>query len=88
MLLNSGVEWRYTSEVAPILCIAAILLTANIVSRADQEVTSFLLTLLFLTAVYSFAVSFIRAIAGPFGYTRTYHPDFYYALERAFSFWK
>lgn len=88
MLLNSGVEWRYTSEVAPILCIAAILLTANIVSRADQEVTSFLLTLLFLTAVYSFAVSFFRAIAGPFGYTRTYHPDFYYALERAFSFWK
>lgn len=88
MLLNSGVEWRYTSEVAPILCIAAILLAADIVRKADQEIASFLMTLLFLIAIYSFAVSFFRSIAGPFGYTRTYHPEFYYALERACSFWK
>lgn len=88
ILLNSGVEWRYTSEIAPILCIVAILLVANIVRKANHEIASFLMTLLFLITIYSFAVSFFRAIAGPFGYTRTYHPNFYYALERACSFWK
>lgn len=88
ILLNSGVEWRYTSEVAPILGIVAILLAAGIVRKVNQEIVSFFMTLLFLIMIYSFAVSFLRAIAGPFGYTRTYHPEFYYALERAFSFWK
>lgn len=88
ILLNSGVEWRYTSEVAPILGIVAILLAAGIVRKVNQEIVSFFMTLLFLIMIYSFAVSFLRAMAGPFGYTRTYHPEFYYALERAFSFWK
>lgn len=87
-LLNAGVEWRYTSEIAPILCISAMLLIANIVGKLDREKASVVMALLFIVAVYSFAVSFLRAIDGPFGYTLTYHPDFYYTLERAFSFWK
>ncbi len=88
IMLNSGVEWRYTSEVAPLLCIVAILLTANIIREMSGETASFLIRCLFLITIYCFAASFLRAIAGPFGYTRTYHPEFYYALESACSFWK
>lgn len=87
-LLNAGVEWRYTSEIAPIFCISAMLLTANFIRTLDGEKTSIIMALLFIGAVYSFAVSFLRAVGGPFGYTLTYHPDFYYTLDRAFSFWK
>lgn len=87
-LLNAGVEWRYAAEIAPVLCISAMLLIANMIRKVDRDHASAIMTLLLMTAVYTFAVSFLRAIGGPFGYTLTYHSDFYYTIERAFSFWK
>lgn len=86
--LNSGVAWRYTSEIAPVLCTAAVLLLANWIRRLESKTASGIMTVLFLSALYSFAVAFFRGMQGVFGYMLTYHPEFYYSIERAFCFWK
>ncbi len=86
--LNAGVEWRYTAEIAPLLCIVAVLLVGNTIQTTTQETVSVIMSFMYILAVYTFAVSFLRGISGTFGYMLKYHPEFYYAIERTFCFWK
>lgn len=86
--LNSGVEWRYTSEFAPILCISAILLIANVTKEMNEEGTKVIYSCLYGLAIYSCFVAFFASISGLFGYMLRFHPEFYYSIERMFCFWK
>lgn len=87
-LLNAGVEWRYTAEAAPLLCIVAILLVADFLSERSAEIMTAGMTLIFLFALYSFFVSLFTGIAGDQEYMLVYHPEFYYSIERLCCFWK
>ena len=84
----AGVEWRYTAEAAPLLCIVAILLVADFLSERSAEIMTAGMTLIFLFALYSFFVSLFMGIAGDQEYMLAYHPEFYYSIERLCCFWK
>lgn len=87
-LLNAGVEWRYTSELMPALCISALLLIAACVDRGSAIRTKVVMTILCIMAGYSCLTAFLTGISGEHGYMLTYHPEFYYGIERLFCFWK
>lgn len=86
--LNAGVEWRYTSEIAPVLCIVAIMLISNLAKNLKSDILRLILTIVFVITLYTFAVSFFKSLDGAFGYMVQFHPEFYYKLERLFCFWK
>ena len=87
-LLNAGVEWRYTSELAPAFALATLLLIAVCLRGSSDKRMKAVMTTLCAAAVYSCMTAFLVGISGEHGYMLTYHPEFYYSIERLLCFWK
>ncbi len=88
VFVSAGVHIRYTAEAIPFFMVAAILLCCNYIRSQNEEIRKNLVTVFFAVTVFSVLVAFLLGIVGERDWTFTQHPEFYFSVERAFSFWK
>ena len=88
VFVSAGVHIRYTAEAIPLFMVAAILLCCNYIRSQNEEIRKNLVTVFFAVTVFSVLVAFLLGIVGERDWTFTQHPEFYFSVERAFSFWK
>lgn len=88
IFVSAGIHIRYTAESMPVLVIGAILLFCNYMNEQDILVKRNLMTLLLGLTVFSVLIGVMTGIVGEQNWIFTSHPEFYFAVERMFCFWK
>lgn len=88
VFVSAGVHIRYTAEAIPLFMFSAILLCGNYIRDQREEIRKSLITVFFVLTLFSILVGFLTGIVGERDWTFTQHPEFYFSVERAFSFWK
>ena len=88
IFVSAGVHIRYTAEPLPLLMIGSILLFCGYWNGTNDKTRTTLVTLLFVIAIYVFLVGFLVGIMGERDWIFSRHPEFYFAVERLFCFWK
>lgn len=86
--LSAGVCIRYTVEAIPLFMFAVLLLICNLLTTYDGIVKENLITIFLILTVFVFAVAFLTGMVGETDRIYVNHKEFYYAVERAFCFWK
>lgn len=88
VFVSAGVHLRYTAEAIPLLTFAVILLSCNYINDRDAGIRRNLITGFFVVALYAVLTAFLIGMVGEQDWIYTRHPEFYFAVERAFCFWK
>lgn len=88
VFVSAGVHIRYTAEAIPLLTFGTILLSCNYIGEQNGQIRKNLITVFFILALFSVLVAFLTGIVGERDWIFVRHPEFYYTVERAFSFWK
>ncbi len=88
VFVSAGVHIRYTAEAIPLFMIVVILLCCNYIRVQRELIQKNLVTVFYALTIFSVLVAFLMGIVGERDWTFIQHPEFYFSVERAFSFWK
>lgn len=88
IFVSAGVHLRYTAEAVPILTFVSVLLVCNYIDIQNGKIKKNLISAFGASVVFSALVAFLMGMTGEQDWIFVNHPEFYYAVERAFCFWK
>lgn len=88
IFVSAGVHIRYTAEAIPLLIFGVILLCCNYITEQNERVSRNLITVFFVLTLFTAFAAFLLGIVGERDWIFARHPEFYFAVERAFCFWK
>ena len=88
IFVSAGVHIRYTMEALPLFIFSVILLICNYVMDQGEENRNSFLIMFYVMTIFTVVVAFLIGIVGGKDWIFIHHPEFYYAIERAFCFWK
>ena len=86
--VSAGIHIRYTAEAVPVLLLGTLLLFLNYMNGQDMPIRKNMMTALFALTIFTVLTGFLMGIVGEREWIFTRHPEFYFAVERAFCFWK
>ncbi len=88
VFLSAGIHIRYTAEAVPLLLFTGIFLYCNYTEEQKGIVRRNLITVFYAAMLFTAFTAFLTGMVGERDWIFTNHPEFYYAVERAFCFWK
>lgn len=88
IFVSAGVHIRYTAEAVPLFMVSAVLLCCNYIRDQRETIRKNLITVFFVLTLFSVLTGFLSGIVGKQNWIFIQHPEFYFSVERIFSFWK